>query len=61
MNKLGNVKVIYIDMEKKKSSGGTGTDMGAFIKVDLNPSMRRTKFNTVLIPWNNVVKVIVLG
>jgi hypothetical protein len=61
MSKLGNVKVIYVDMGKKKSASGTGTDMGEFIKVDLNPSKRRTKFNTVLIPWNNVVKVIVLG
>jgi hypothetical protein len=60
MTKLGNVKVIYLADGKKKSAGGSGEDMGAFIKVQLNPSKRRTKFNTVLIPWANVVKVIVL-
>ncbi|HHD16200.1 MAG TPA: hypothetical protein ENK47_05775 [Euryarchaeota archaeon] len=60
MTKLGNVKVIYLADGKRKSAGGQGEDMGAFIKVNLNPSKRRTKFNTVLIPWANVVKVIVL-
>ena len=60
MTKLGDVKVIYLADGKKKSAGGKGEDMGAFIKVQLNPSKRRTKFNTVLIPWANVVKVIVL-
>ena len=60
MAKLGDVKVIYLADGKKKSAGGQGEDMGAFISVKLNPSKRRTKFNTVLIPWANVVKVIVL-
>ena len=60
MTKLGNVKVIYLADGNRKSAGGQGEDMGAFIKVNLNPSKRRTKFNTVLIPWANVVKVIVL-
>jgi hypothetical protein len=60
MSKLGNVKVIYGDGDKKKSASGSGIDMGAFVQVDLNPSKRRTKFNTVLIPWNKVIKVIVL-
>ena len=54
-------KCIDFDMDKKKSASGTGNDMGAFIKIDLNPSKRRTKFNNVLIPWNNVIKVIVLA
>ena len=61
MTKLGLVRVIYLDMDKKKSASGSGIDMGAFVKVDLNPSKRRTKFNTVLIPWNNVVKVIIMN
>lgn len=60
LTKLGNVKVIYLADGKKKSAGGKGEDMGSFIKVTLNPSKRRTKFNTVLIPWANIVKVIVL-
>jgi len=60
MSKLGIVKVIYLDQEKKKSAGGKAEDMGQFIKVDLNPSKRRTKFNTILIPWDRVIKVIVL-
>lgn len=60
MAKLGEVKVIYLADGKKKSAGGQAEDMGAFIKVNLNPSKRRTKFNIVLIPWHNVVKVVVL-
>jgi len=60
LTKLGIVKVIYLADGKKKSAGGKGEDMGSFIKVVLNPSKRRTKFNTVLIPWTNIVKVIVL-
>jgi hypothetical protein len=35
--------------------------MGSFIKVNLNPSKRRSKFNTILLPWHNVIKVIVMG
>jgi hypothetical protein len=61
MAELGNIKVIYLNMDKKKSASGKGEDMGSYIKVNLNPSKRRTKFNTVLIPWNKVIKVIVLG
>lgn len=57
---LGNVRVIYYDKDKKKSANGKGTDMGAFIKVDLRVSKRRVKFNTVLIPWSNIVKVIIM-
>jgi len=61
MGKLGDVKVIYTSENKRKSASGKGEDMGAFIKIDLNPSKRRTKFNTVLIPWDRVIKVIVMG
>jgi len=60
MTKIGNVKVIYMDETKKKSVSGTGEDMGSHIRVRLNPSKRRTKFNTVLIPWVNTIKIIVL-
>ena len=60
MPNLGNVKVIYLDSGKKKTANGEGEDMGAFIKIKLNPSKRRKKFNTILIPWFNVVKVIVM-
>ncbi len=60
MAKIGNVKVIYTEGERKKTASGKGEDMGAFIKVTLNPSKRRKKFDTVLIPWNNVAKVIVM-
>ena len=60
MPKLGNVKVIYLDSGKKKSANGEGEDMGAFIKIKLNPSKKRKKFNTILIPWFNVIKVIVM-
>lgn len=60
MAKIGDVKVIYLADGKKKSAGGKGEDMGSFIKVTLNPSKRRTKFNTVLIPWHTIIKVIVL-
>ena len=60
MPKIGNVKVIYLDNGKKKTANGEGEDMGAFIKINLNPSKRRKKFNTILIPWFNVIKVIVM-
>jgi len=59
MEELGNVKVIYMAInDQKKSANGTGIDKGAFIEVTLNPSKRRTKFNTVLIPWARILKVI---
>lgn len=62
MNELGEVKVIYLgDNNTKKSSSGKGFDMGAYVKIELNPSLRRTKFNTVLIPWSRIQKVIVFG
>ena len=61
MTRIGDVKVIYMDEGRRKSIAGKGEDMGAYIKVKLNPSKRRTRFNTVLIPWVNVVKAIVMG
>jgi hypothetical protein len=61
MSNLGSVKVIYMAEGKKKSATGKAEDMGSFIKVDLNPSKRRSKFNTILLPWHNVIKVIVMG
>ncbi len=60
MAKLGNVKVVYLAEGKKKSASGKAEDMGSFIKVELNPSKRRSKFNTILLPWHNVIKVIVM-
>lgn len=60
VTKLGVVRVIYTDMGKKKSANGRGMDMGSYIKVELRASKRRKKFNTVLIPWTNVTKVIVM-
>ncbi len=61
MSNLGSVKVIYMAEGKKKSATGNAEDMGSFIKVNLNPSKRRSKFNTILLPWHNVIKVIVMG
>ena len=61
MESLGEVKAIYFGDEKtKKSASGEGFDMGNCIRVNLKPSLRRTKFTTLLIPWDRVVKVIVL-
>ncbi|MFO8050983.1 MAG: hypothetical protein R6V01_04715 [Thermoplasmatota archaeon] len=60
MAKLGDVRVVYLGEEdRKKSASGKGDDKGAYIEVRLNPSKRRTKFDTVLIPWNRVIKVTV--
>ncbi|MEA3560105.1 MAG: hypothetical protein U9R75_12705 [Candidatus Thermoplasmatota archaeon] len=60
MAKLGKVKVFYLaDEDKKKSASGNAEDMGPYLEVKLSPSKRRTKFNTVLIPWNRVIKVVV--
>ena len=60
MVKLGNVKLYYLDMGKRKSAAGVAEDMGSFVRIQLKPSKRRTKFDTILIPWNNVIKVIVM-
>ena len=53
-------KVIYLGVgEGKKSATGKIEYEPAYVKVELNPSKRRSKFNTVLIPWSRVIKVIV--
>mgnify|MGYP006287089639 CR=1 FL=1 len=63
MTDLGDVKVFYLDPtgsgKQKKSASGKGTDRGSYVEVNLNPSLKRTKFNTILIPWIHVQKVIV--
>ncbi len=60
MTGLGKVRVIYlVENDGKRSVIGHGQDRGQYIEVTLNPSKRRTKFNTVLIPWARVVKVVV--
>jgi hypothetical protein len=59
MEVFEEVKMIYLeDNSQKKSASGMGYDMGAYIKIDLKPSKRRKKFNTVLIPWDRILKVI---
>ena len=60
MTMLGDIKVIYLgDEDKRKSASGKGEDKGQYIEIKLNPSKRRMKFGTVLIPWNRVIKVTV--
>jgi sporulation protein YlmC with PRC-barrel domain len=60
MTKLGEVRIVYFGEENnKKSATGVGEDKGQYIKVELNPSKRRIKFDTILIPWNRVIKVTV--
>ena len=60
MTGLGKVRVVYLgENNGKKSVIGHGEDKGQYIEVTLNPSKRRTKFNTVLVPWARVVKVTV--
>ncbi len=61
MAKLGQVKLFYLgDNDKKKSAAGIGEDNGAYIEVKLIPSKRRKKFNIILIPWNRVIKIIIM-
>ncbi len=60
MTRIGDIKVIYMDDGRKRSVSGRGEDMGAYVKVQLNPSRRRTRFNIVLIPWTNIVKATVM-
>ena len=60
MGDLGKVRIIYLgENNEKRSVNGKGEDKGQYVEVKLNPSKRRTKFDTVLIPWSRVVKVIV--
>jgi len=54
MTKLENVRVVYLYQEKKKRAGGKTEDMMSFIKVDLDLSKRRTKFNIVMISWDRL-------
>ncbi len=57
---LGKVRVIYLgEKNDKKSVIGQGEDKGQYVEVKLNPSKKRTKFDTVLIPWARVVKVVI--
>lgn len=60
MPNLGNVKVVHLLNGKVKNAIGKGSDEGGYIRIILNPSKRRKKFDTILIPWNNVLKVIVM-
>ncbi|MFO8051223.1 MAG: hypothetical protein R6V01_05930 [Thermoplasmatota archaeon] len=60
MAKIGDVKIFYLaEEDNKKSASGKADDKGEYIEVKLKPSKRRTKFDTVLIPWNRVIKVVV--
>ena len=53
-------KVIYLGVgEGKKSATGKIETEPNYIKIELNPSKRRSKFNTILVPWSRVIKVIV--
>ncbi len=60
MTGLGKVRVIYLgENDEKRSVIGQGEDKGQYVEIKLNPSKKRTKFDTVLIPWARVVKVVV--
>ena len=60
MSGLGKVRIIYLgENNEKKSVNGQGEDKGQYVEVKLNPSKRRIKFNTVLIPWSRICKVTV--
>ncbi len=61
MKKIGFVRVIYADDAKKRSATGDGVDEGPYLRIDLKESKRRKKFNTILLPWHVISKVIVLG
>ncbi len=57
---LGQVRVLYYDdTDSKRSVNGQGIDKGRYVEVKLNPSRRRKRFDTVLIPWLRICKVIV--
>jgi hypothetical protein len=60
MSEIIQAKVIYLGFgDAKKSASGKIEYEPAYVKVELTPSKRRSKFNTVLIPWSRVIKVIV--
>jgi hypothetical protein len=60
MRKIGFVRVIYTDNGKKRSATGDAADEGHYLQIDLKGSKRRKKFNTILLPWHVISKVIVL-
>jgi len=60
MEKKFEAKVIYLSVgDAKKSATGKIEPTQNYINVELKPSKRRSKFDTILIPWSRVVKVIV--
>ena len=62
MTNLGYVRVLYLgEKNEKKSVTGQGQDKGSYIEVILKPSKKRTNFNTVLIPWARVCKVVIFS
>jgi hypothetical protein len=57
---IGFVRVIYAENGKKRSATGEATDEGAYLRIDLKESKRRKKFNTIILPWHVISKVVVL-
>lgn len=60
MKKIGTVRVIYIENGKRRSAQGEAIDEGSYLRIDLKESKRRKKFNTIILPWHVVHKVVVL-
>jgi len=55
-----DAKVIYLGTnEVKKSATGRIEMTPSYVKVNLNPSKRRSKFNVILLPWDRIIKIIV--
>ncbi len=53
-------RVIYLDVNgSKKTASGKIDAMDNYIKVELKPSKRRENFNTLLISWQRIIKVII--
>jgi hypothetical protein len=59
MKKIGNVKVIYGENGKKRSAQGDAFDEGSYLRIELKESKRRKRFNTIILPWHVIHKVIV--
>jgi hypothetical protein len=60
MDKRLDAKVIYLSIgDAKKSATGKIQTTENYVSIELKPSKRRSKFDTILIPWTRVVKVIV--
>ncbi len=52
-------KVVYLDADDSKKSASEKIEtIDNYIKVDLAPSKIRKNFNTILVPWARVIKVI---